>query len=62
MPENYRFIMDYEYQENKKDIYVLAEILYIVFKIYILSLTFRKIFLSVNTSNNSEYCSSIDYQ
>jgi hypothetical protein len=27
MPENYKFIMDYEYQEKKKEIYKLKYIL-----------------------------------
>jgi hypothetical protein len=32
MPENYRFIMDYEYQTKKEEIYKLE---YIVSKIFI---------------------------
>jgi hypothetical protein len=41
MPENYGFLMDYEYPEKKKKIY---ELKYIVFKIYTLSIRFHKIF------------------
>jgi hypothetical protein len=45
------FIMDYEYQENKKEIHQLK---YIVFEIYILSIRINKLlkyFLSVNTNS-----------
>jgi hypothetical protein len=41
MPENYRFMMDYEYQTKKEEIYNLK---YIVSEIYILSNRFHKIF------------------
>jgi hypothetical protein len=41
MPENFRIAMDYEYQEKKKEIYLLK---YIVFEIYILCIRFQKIF------------------
>jgi hypothetical protein len=41
MPENYRFMMDYEYQEKKKEIYYLK---YTVFEIYILCIRFHNIF------------------
>jgi hypothetical protein len=40
-PQNYRFMMDYEYQEKKKEFYQLK---YKVFTIYILSIRFHKIF------------------
>jgi hypothetical protein len=43
--------MDYEYQENKKEIHQLK---YIVFEIYILSIRINKLlkyFLSVNTNS-----------
>jgi hypothetical protein len=41
MPENYRFMMDYENQGKKKEMYQLK---YIDFEIYILSIRFYKIF------------------
>jgi hypothetical protein len=41
MPEIYRFVMDYEYQEKKKEIYKLK---HIVFKIYVLCIGFHNIF------------------
>jgi hypothetical protein len=48
MPDNYRFMMDYEYQDKNKEIYKLK---YLVFKIYILSIRFhKKYFSSVNTN------------
>jgi hypothetical protein len=40
MPENYRLMMDYEYQGKKEEIHKLK---YIVFEIYILSIRFQKI-------------------
>jgi hypothetical protein len=40
MPENYRFMMDYEYQGKREEIHRLK---YKVFKIYILSKRFNKI-------------------
>jgi hypothetical protein len=50
MPENniYVFMMDYEYQEKKKEINKLKNI---VFEIYIYLLDFKKYFLSVNTNS-----------
>jgi hypothetical protein len=41
MPGIYRFVMDYEYQEKKKELYKLK---YIVFEYYILCFGFHKIF------------------
>jgi hypothetical protein len=50
MPENYRLLMDYEYQGKKEEIHKLK---CIVFEIYILyyPLDFIKYFLSVNTNS-----------
>jgi hypothetical protein len=44
MPEIYRFIINYEYQEQKVEIYYLK---YIVFEIY------TKMVLSVNTNSEA---------
>jgi hypothetical protein len=41
MPENYKLMMDYEYQGKKEEIH---ELQYIVSEIYILSIRFHKIF------------------
>jgi hypothetical protein len=43
MPEKYRFIIGYEYQEKKKEIYQLKSIYYV--------LDFTKCLLSVNTNS-----------
>jgi hypothetical protein len=45
MPENYRCLIDYDYQEKKKEI---DELKYIVFEIYHYLLDFTEYFLSVN--------------
>jgi hypothetical protein len=50
MSENYRFMVDYEYQAKKKEIY---ELKYIVLEIYVLRYLsdFTKYLLSVNTNS-----------
>jgi hypothetical protein len=50
MPENYRFMMDYEYQTKKEE---TCKLKYIVSEVYILStvLDFTKYFLSVNINS-----------
>jgi hypothetical protein len=50
MPETYLLMMDCEYQGKKEELHKLK---YIVFKIYILSIRFHKIFVSVNTNSGS---------
>jgi hypothetical protein len=50
MPENYRFMMDYEYQE-KKEGNILAEMYILqIYAVYYL-LDFTKFFLSLNTNS-----------
>jgi hypothetical protein len=47
MPENYWLKMDYEFQGKKEEIHKLKSVVfekYVVIEIYILSITFHKIF------------------
>jgi hypothetical protein len=46
MSKNSIYIMDYEYQEKKKEIYQLK---YIVFKIYLLDFTIYFLFVNTNS-------------